>query len=60
MATFCFLSKDAPQYRLGYAICMGVTCVGVLATVMYEGLVVLENRRRGKGEGGVVSQKLYL
>ena len=43
MATFCFLAKDAPFYHLGYSICMGVVCVGVLAAVLYAGLVILEN-----------------
>lgn len=43
VATFCFLAKDAPFYHLGYSICMGVVCVGVLAAVLYAGLVILEN-----------------
>lgn len=50
MATFCFLAKDAPFYHLGYSMCMGVLCVGVLAAVLYAGLVILENN--GAWQGG--------
>lgn len=60
VATFCFLTKDAPFYHLGYSICMGVTCVGVLAVALYAGLVTLENngaRKRDEKEG---ARKLYL
>lgn len=59
MATFCFLAKDAPFYHLGYSICMGVVCVGVLAVVLYAGLVILENGARER-DGGKSSEKLYL
>ena len=61
VATFCFLAKDAPLYHTGYAICMGVTCVGALAVALYGGLVVLENKggRRGEEKEGA-TRKLYL
>lgn len=44
VATFCFLAKDAPSYHLGYLICMGVVCAGVMATVAFAGLVLSEER----------------
>ncbi len=59
VATLCFLSQDAPLYHLGYSICMGATCLGVLAVVLYAGLVILENNAR-KSEGGKGARKLYL
>ena len=46
VATFCFLAKDAPEYRTGYAICIGATCLGAASTLGYLGMVVLGNRRR--------------
>ena len=43
VATFCFLAKDAPEYRMGYSVCVGVVCIGVLAAVVYGALVIREN-----------------
>lgn len=44
VATFSFLAADAPRYQKGYSICMGATCVGVLASVSCAGLVLKGNR----------------
>ncbi len=60
MATFCFLAQDAPLYHLGYSICMGATCLGLLAVVLYAGLVILENNNAQKSEGEKGARKLYL
>ena len=60
VATFCFLAQDAPFYHLGYSICMGVSCVGVLAVALYAGSVILENNSaRERNEKGR-TEKLYL
>lgn len=61
VATFCFQAKDVPHfYHLGYSICMGVTCMGVLAVVLYAGAVILENNRAEKIDGKTGVKKLYL
>ena len=60
MATFCFLAKDAPSYHMGYSVCMGVVCVGVLAAVLYGGLVIQENNAVRTSEGKDHSDKLCL
>jgi len=51
LAPFTFLTKYAPYYRTGYAICMGVTVMGVVATLVYSFLIVQKNRA-GRGLGG--------
>jgi hypothetical protein len=45
VAPFAFLSKDAPYYHTGYSICMGITVLGVVATLCYTILVMRERRR---------------
>ena len=60
MATFCFLAKDAPSYHMGYSVCMGVVCVGVLATVLYGGLVIRENNAARASEEKDHEDMLYL
>ncbi|KAF2447376.1 putative allantoate permease [Karstenula rhodostoma CBS 690.94] len=44
VAPFAFLPKFAPYYRTGYAICMGVTVLGLVATALYTLLVLRKNR----------------
>ena len=44
VATFTFLSKDAPLYHTGYSICMGATCLGALAAVLYACSAIHENK----------------
>lgn len=39
IATFAFLKKDAPFYHTGYSTIMAITVVGVVASVLYAGLV---------------------
>ncbi|KAF6236749.1 hypothetical protein HO173_005040 [Letharia columbiana] len=60
VATFCFLAKDAPFYHIGYSICMGATCIGALAVVLYAGLVILENNAARKRDGKEHANKMYL
>jgi MFS family permease len=44
VAPFAFLPQFAPYYRTGYAICMGVTVLGLVATALYTLLVLKKNR----------------
>ena len=61
VATFCFQAKDVPHfYHLGYSICMGVTCMGILAVVLYAGFVILENKKMGRSDGKGDGKKLSL
>ena len=54
IATFCFLAQDAPTYyRTGYAICIGGSCLGAVATLLYLGTVILANKKRS-GISGIV------
>ena len=40
IAAFAFLKKDAPFYHSGYSAIMSTTVVGVLAFMIYGGLVL--------------------
>lgn len=51
VATFAFLARDAPRYRTGYGIVMAFTCAGAVASTLYAGAVVRENRKGGRGRG---------
>ncbi|KAI0382932.1 MFS general substrate transporter [Hypomontagnella monticulosa] len=48
IATFAFLSKDAPWFTNGYSICLGFTCLSGLASTLYLISIYLENQRRAK------------
>ena len=39
---------------------MGVTCMGILAVVIYAGLVIFENKNARKGDEKVGLKKLSL
>ncbi|KAL9609956.1 MAG: hypothetical protein Q9167_005308 [Letrouitia subvulpina] len=54
VATFCFMAKDAPTYRTGYAICMGATCLGAVTALMYAALALLANRGKRDAEERLV------
>ena len=45
VATFAFLSKDAPRYISGYAIDLAMTGVGFVSVLLYGLLVWRENRK---------------
>ncbi len=49
VATFAFLARDAPRYRTGYGIVMAFTCAGAVASTLYAGAVMRENRKGGRG-----------
>ncbi|KAI1177947.1 putative allantoate permease [Nemania sp. FL0916] len=46
LAPFTFLSSSAPYYRSGYAVCAGVSALGVVATICYA-LLILKERTKG-------------
>ncbi|AEO69617.1 7a18f7ff-9567-4127-b684-1e297667cc34 [Thermothielavioides terrestris] len=48
IATYSFVSSDAPFYHKGYAICISFVCLSALAVVLYALAVVWENRRRSR------------
>lgn len=50
IATFSFLSKDSPRYIAGYSICIGFLCLSALACTVYLSGLILENKRRDRGE----------
>ena len=60
VATFSFLSKDAPAYRVGYAICIGATCLGTVATIGYLAVVAWANKGQKAGRWGYGKQLLSL
>ena len=61
VATFAFQAKDVPHfYHLGYSICMGVTCMGILAVSLYAGLVIVKNKQTGRSDGKGDVKKLSL
>lgn len=45
VATFLFLTKDAPRYTKGYSVCIALTVVGLLAVILYGFLVWRENKK---------------
>lgn len=46
IATFAFISTDAPYFTKGYAISLGFTCLSGLASVLYLISIYLENQKR--------------
>ena len=44
LATFAFLTTDAPEYRLGYSLCLGFLSAGVVAPIMYYAACRWQNR----------------
>ncbi|KAJ5906467.1 uncharacterized protein N7473_003383 [Penicillium subrubescens] len=46
IATYSFLSKEAPYYRTGFSICISFCCLSILACVVYGIALVYENRKR--------------
>ncbi|KAI5868120.1 MFS general substrate transporter [Durotheca rogersii] len=48
IATFAFLSADAPLFTKGYSICLGFTCLSGVASLLYLISIYLENQRRAK------------
>ncbi|MCJ1377293.1 hypothetical protein MMC17_000387 [Xylographa soralifera] len=48
IATYAFLSSDAPLYRTGYAICIGFVCLSAASCVTYFVSVWMQNRSRDR------------
>ncbi|KAK3944273.1 major facilitator superfamily domain-containing protein [Diplogelasinospora grovesii] len=48
IATYSFLSTDAPYYRKGYAISISFICLSAASCVLYAFVLWRENRRREK------------
>lgn len=51
IATFTFLSAEAPYYHTGYSICLGTTVLGIVASLVYAGLVLRERHKADNNEG---------
>ncbi|MCJ1485467.1 hypothetical protein MMC06_005641 [Schaereria dolodes] len=48
IATYAFLTKDAPNYHPGYSICIGFVCLSALSCILYFAAVVIQNRNRDR------------
>ncbi|KIH89397.1 major facilitator superfamily transporter [Sporothrix brasiliensis 5110] len=48
IATYCFISTDAPKFTKGYAICIGFVLISAISCCLYFAALVMENRRREK------------
>ena len=48
IATYAFLSTDAPFYTKGYGICLGFICLSVVSCCIYAVSLIVQNRNRGK------------
>lgn len=46
IATFAFLSKDAPNYTPGYSICIGFACLSIISCIVYVVALRFENNKR--------------
>ena len=59
MATFAFVSSDAPYYLKGYAVLMTGLCITAVSSLIYLMLVWRENgaarQRAGAGDEGAVA-----
>ncbi|KAJ5366697.1 hypothetical protein N7541_000638 [Penicillium brevicompactum] len=58
VAVFCFTKDDAPLYKRGYWILMGVTLAGTVTTVVYGLVVARERRRQIQVEGRTDREKI--
>ncbi|PUU75817.1 major facilitator superfamily domain-containing protein [Tuber borchii] len=50
IATYSFISKDAPRYSKGHAISLGFICLSALSCVAYYIAITTENRKRDNGQ----------
>lgn len=48
IATYSFLSTDAPLYTKGYSICISFICFSAFTCIMYAAAIIWENRRRDR------------
>ena len=59
IATFSFVAADAPLYRNGYVICLGISCMGVVAAALYAALIWRENKKARIGGPDVKGVRYY-
>lgn len=48
IATYAFLTRDAPEFKTGYSLCLGMLCLGAFSCLLYGVAVVFENRKRDR------------
>lgn len=48
IATYAFLMKDGPQYKPGYKICIGFSCLSAASAILYALAIVWQNRTRDR------------
>ncbi|CAK7223358.1 High-affinity nicotinic acid transporter [Sporothrix bragantina] len=48
IATYCFISTDAPRFTKGYAICIAFVMISAISCCLYAAALTMENRRREK------------
>ncbi|MCJ1395401.1 hypothetical protein MMC18_008285 [Xylographa bjoerkii] len=48
IATYAFLSTDAPEYKMGYAICISFVCLSAASCLTYFVSVWTQNRSRDR------------
>ncbi|KUJ15489.1 MFS general substrate transporter [Mollisia scopiformis] len=48
IATYAFISTDAPYYKKGYSICLAFLCLSAFSCVLYAIAVVWQNRARDR------------
>ncbi|AEO69930.1 uncharacterized protein THITE_2069428 [Thermothielavioides terrestris NRRL 8126] len=50
IGAFIFIKSEAPTYKTGYGVALGMMWLGGLCTVVMAGLMWRENRKRERGE----------
>ncbi|KAK3380355.1 major facilitator superfamily domain-containing protein [Lasiosphaeria ovina] len=48
VATYSFLTTDAPLFKKGYAICISFICLSAASCILYAWAITRENRKRSK------------
>lgn len=48
IATYCFLSSEAPYYKIGFTICISWCCLSIAACCLYFAAIWFENRKRDR------------
>lgn len=50
IASYSFLAKDAPEYKMGYSICLSFICLSMVSCIAYFLHMSWENRRRDRAQ----------